>query len=263
MTKSIQTRDFLCILVVAEVGPYLINPLVAHAIGATIYFASLFVYDYLGVDLYQDGIVFKWLFGDGKKGPSGTTYIRDWITSAVMIAPIYFFMVRSQRLCWNDLGYRSFDKRWLAIAGIFFIADWVLSDVLIDAFRQGDAAWAYIEKKWIPEDLDLYSVSGNIILYGLITGVIEETYFRGVIHRWLRQHTSFLVGITLSAAFFAVVHSYYAAPGGTLGWIWTAEIMLFGVITAYLYEKSGSLWPSILYHTAYNTLLTLSWFSST
>ena len=43
-------------------------------------------------------------------------------------------------------------------------------------------------------------------------------------------------------------------PGGLVGISATLQVMLGGIGLAFLYEKSGSLWPSIYFHSVNNVI---------
>ena len=85
----------------------------------------------------------------------------------------------------------------------------------------------------------------------IVAAVVEEIFFRGLLQgalvamlgpRW--RWTAVLV----VAAGFAAIHlggvTWHALPG----------LMTLGVIMGWLYERSGSLWPAIALHAAFNAL---------
>jgi len=76
----------------------------------------------------------------------------------------------------------------------------------------------------------------------------EEIVFRGVLFRTLRARMPLALAIVLSAAAFALLHPYRAA---------IYQVGLVGVLSAWVYHRTGSLWPSIVAHAAWNTMLTL------
>ena len=77
------------------------------------------------------------------------------------------------------------------------------------------------------------------------TAVIEEVAFRGALYGWLRRNLGPMIGILISALIFGFFHLRFINPGGTIGLVATAQVVMGGVNLADLYEKSGSLWPSI------------------
>ena len=78
----------------------------------------------------------------------------------------------------------------------------------------------------------------------LITPLGEELLFRGVIANALNRYGA-LAGVGLSAVIFGVAH-------GTGVIMWVAIMM--GIFSGALFRKTGSVWPSVLLHMAYNGL---------
>jgi membrane protease YdiL (CAAX protease family) len=77
----------------------------------------------------------------------------------------------------------------------------------------------------------------------------EEVAFRGVLYPALRSRFGVAPAAALSAAVFAVAHGY-----GVLGF---AAVFWSGILWALAYERTGSLWPSIIAHAAGNLAATV------
>ncbi|MDO5111509.1 MAG: CPBP family intramembrane metalloprotease [Clostridia bacterium] len=73
--------------------------------------------------------------------------------------------------------------------------------------------------------------------------VMEEVIFRGLVYTRLRQAMPQWIAMLLSALLFGLMH------GDPL---WIAYAFLLGCVMAFIYEKSGSLWGSILFHGVFN-----------
>lgn len=107
----------------------------------------------------------------------------------------------------------------------------------------------------------------RILLVLVVTSLgplVEELLFRGVLLSaliqlaWIRR---WRVGwaVTLSSLTFALVH----LPG--LHWQWYAlpQLMLLALALTWLRLRSGSIWPGVLAHGAYNLLAVAAWFAAT
>lgn len=167
---------------------------------------------------------------------------------------LHAVLVRRQRQSWRDLGFRAFDAKWLAVTlalgGILIIfGEWITG-----VLGLSEQAETYNRGLFFPENASALTASVELLLTGPATAVIEEVCFRGLLHRWIRQNLGRILGVSLSAAIFSLIHFSFIDPGGLLGWYWTAEIFLIGAALALLYEWSGSLWPPILLHAANNVL---------
>jgi uncharacterized protein len=76
--------------------------------------------------------------------------------------------------------------------------------------------------------------------------------FRGIILRSFLQQYGRRRAFLYSAALFGLAHlNIYQFTIAFLG----------GIFLAWLYERTRSLWPCILVHGAYNSLITWAWYS--
>ncbi len=95
------------------------------------------------------------------------------------------------------------------------------------------------------------------VLTTLIAPVVEEIVFRGVIYGALRKSMGFFGAAAASALLFSLAHANVAQ---------TLPVLGMGVVLAMLYEWTGSLIASILFHVLNNTVafvLTMSILSVT
>ena len=85
-----------------------------------------------------------------------------------------------------------------------------------------------------------------IVLTGFATAVgapvVEEIFFRGFLYRSLRNRLSIAPASLIAGAMFALVHTQYSL-------LERPEQLIFGVIAALLYERTGSLLPGIAMHS--------------
>lgn len=84
---------------------------------------------------------------------------------------------------------------------------------------------------------------------------IEEVLFRGLVFGCLKEKSRFL-GYAVSCVLFALLHVWSLARGG---WslnelLLLAQYLVPGVAFAWAYDRSGTLWPSILLHMSVNAL---------
>lgn len=83
----------------------------------------------------------------------------------------------------------------------------------------------------------------GVIVYGLISPLAEEVVFRGVIFNRMRRFYGSAVGIVMSGMLFGTFH------GNPVQGLYGACL---GMLMAYLYERSGRLWTSFLFHAVAN-----------
>jgi membrane protease YdiL (CAAX protease family) len=112
-----------------------------------------------------------------------------------------------------------------------------------------------------PADLGLAEASPMrfafiLLMGGYLVPLAEEVLFRGVIFRWLFEKLGFGLAALLSGAFFGALH---AGNGTDHVWI-TAG---YGVVFAWLYWRSGSLWAPVFAHRVTNSIaITLAWLTA-
>lgn len=76
-----------------------------------------------------------------------------------------------------------------------------------------------------------------------IVPIVEEALFRGFIFGALRRSMGPLPGAALSSLAFAALHLSLTA---------FAPLFVLGLLLAYLYERTGSLYPSVAFHAVFN-----------
>ena len=92
---------------------------------------------------------------------------------------------------------------------------------------------------------------GTVLGAVLLAPVVEELFFRGFIYGTLRTSLARWESIAFTSTMFVAAHwllSHY--PGWAL-----VPIGLFSVASCLVYERTGSIWPCIALHAAYNASL--------
>jgi uncharacterized protein len=118
------------------------------------------------------------------------------------------------------------------------------------------AEWGQVSSHWTEWfDADLVWGEGLGVVVTLLEFVVlaplfEELAFRGLLFGTLRRKFTWSTSAALSAAVFAMAHGY-----GLLGFV---SVFWSGLLWAWIYEKTGSLLPSILAHAVNNLLVCLS-----
>lgn len=88
-----------------------------------------------------------------------------------------------------------------------------------------------------------------LLLGGVIAPMKEEIVFRGIFYPPFRESSGPAKGILLTAGFFALLH---------FDLVRFLPLLLGGIVLTWLYEKTSSLWPSIIAHGTWNTLMALA-----
>ncbi|MCC6748299.1 MAG: CPBP family intramembrane metalloprotease [Deltaproteobacteria bacterium] len=89
------------------------------------------------------------------------------------------------------------------------------------------------------------ATAAMVLHVALLAPVAEEATFRGLLYRHLRQGLPAFTAALLAALLFSLMH-------GTLGQaVWT---FLLGLVVAFGYEQTRSLWAPILIHALFNAV---------
>jgi uncharacterized protein len=106
--------------------------------------------------------------------------------------------------------------------------------------------WFDAQMAWGSPSAVAMSLLGSVVF----APVFEELIFRGLLYGTLRTRLAWPVAATGSALVFAVAHGYGAA-----GFV---SVLLSGVLWAWVYERTGSLLPSMAAHVANNLAVALT-----
>jgi hypothetical protein len=162
--------------------------------------------------------------------------------------------LRHRRLCFaGTFGLAPPRRDWITLAGVALVLIGValVSDTAIDEV----GGWIGLRSHWadgFSEDilwdprwmfaLDAFNVT-------VWAPIVEELTFRGLLFATLRTRLDFWPSAFLSAAVFALPHGYAAA--GSL------SVLVSGLLWAWAYERTRSLIPGLLAHSANNAMSTL------
>lgn len=146
---------------------------------------------------------------------------------------------------WRAMGFvpfKAFDVLWVGAALIIQIAATVIFTAL----------FFMPEQDTLVEDVNFtettFAAIVAVFLIVIAAPITEETLFRGLFFGALRTRAPFWLAAGASGLLFGAVHL-------TTGDVAVAGLLtLFGVILAWLYERTGSLGPPIILHMVNNTI---------
>ena len=90
-------------------------------------------------------------------------------------------------------------------------------------------------------------IAGFLIV--IVAPIAEETFFRGFLFGGLRSAMRFIWAALISAAIFGAFH--YTGPGSLAV---LPQLGALGLTQAWLYERSGSIYPTIAVHMLNNAI---------
>ncbi len=172
------------------------------------------------------------------------------LLEAFFLGAVYFYAGVKRAATIQQLGFLPPKGRkpyllalgaW--IAGIVALAVWSLLTEMIG-----------IDLLKIPEPAnELVDYSGvqlafSIIVIGLFGPFCEEIFFRGFALPVFARRYGLWGGILISAALFSAFHFSIGA---------LVPIFIFGIVLAWLYVRTGSIYPSMVAHAVQNIVATL------
>lgn len=164
------------------------------------------------------------------------------------VGSVYALGVLRRKVTWAELGVRRAPWLWLAAAvaiALFFIplrAGIGLGvQLLLHLPMDNLEARADI----LASELSWAGFLSTLLMAGGVIPFAEELFFRGVLYGWLRRRYGVWIGMAVSALVFAIAHADLAIGVSNL---------ILGLVLAWVYERSQSLWVPVTVHAANNSL---------
>lgn len=203
------------------------------------------------------------VFGDALTGPPddrtmatvAVVLLLLAIQTGILLLTIYVIIVRWRGLGWNEFGLVAPGRGWYVRAVVIALLTFPLVAAINLALQSlHDEPLRNPQLELLaPTGFSWWGLAGTLLVAGVVAPFVEELVFRGLLYRWLRERIGFWGAIIISAFAFSVLH-------GIPGLI--PAIAALGVVLALIYEKSGSLWPAIVAHGTYNTVVTIGLYAA-
>jgi len=184
------------------------------------------------------------------KGSSGGVQLAQ--SMLVVIAEMAYLLpvvviLAVKRIPWKHLGFGKFSWNTMGIGcgmlvvgyGIILIHNLIITALGIDT--QGQQIFDVINAIDSPVWFFLAAV--------VAAPLVEEIFFRGFLFQGFRKRYGWLPALLLSSSIFAAAH---------LDPVSFIPTFILGVVLAYLYHRSNSVWPGIIFHFLINASSTLA-----
>ncbi len=168
--------------------------------------------------------------------------------SLVLLATLRALILRRYGISWADLGLVSSSRFWHRRA-VFLALGLVPVVALINAALPRLLDIPFENPQIValaPAGFSWPGLIGMTIMGGFVAPLAEEIAFRGLFFGWLRQRMGFPTAAIVSASFFASLHGVM---------LLIPALTVMGVVLAWIYERGGSLWPAVVCHGVFNTLM--------
>jgi len=160
----------------------------------------------------------------------------------LLFLPVWWLGIRKYGVSWRSLGLRKFDLNFLALGCGLMVISWgmnVIYALFLSLFSltiQPDFSLLFT---------DTSSALGVMIGGAVVAPIVEEVIFRGFIFAGLRERFGWQISALISSLLFAAIHFQLTA---------FLPITILGLIFAFLYQRSGSIWPAIIMHVSSNAI---------
>ena len=172
-----------------------------------------------------------------------------------ILALAYFYLLRPHQMSVvQAFGLKCSSKsgiRFLSVVLVLWAAglvgDWIIS--MVAGAGQRSIHWT----EWFDQNLvwgTPVDVALTVLMYAVLAPLFEEAIFRGVVYGSLRRKFRWEVSALFSAGVFSVVHGY-----GLVGFL---TVFWSGLLWAWAYEKTGSLWPGVVAHGINNLMVSIT-----
>lgn len=167
------------------------------------------------------------------------------LEAVVLIGCVALLGLRRKGLSWQAVGLRPAPFKWVWVAVAAGILCIFLTGMVALGVQMllGQAPTNPQLPFLLPQGLTPLSELAMFLLAGLAIPFAEELFFRGVLYTWLRQHFGFWVSALASALIFGAAHGDIAIAAG---------VAVMGLLQAWVFERSRSLWTTFLMHAINN-----------
>ncbi|HET9961387.1 MAG TPA: CPBP family intramembrane glutamic endopeptidase, partial [Nitrospiraceae bacterium] len=177
------------------------------------------------------------------------------LSNLPLLALAYYHLLRPQGQSFsNGFGLRIEPHHLgrlvlavLAVVSAGLMGEWIMGRIAEPLKLSSHwTEWFDADLVWGPPSV----LAISLLEYVIFAPLFEELAFRGLLFGVLRRRFRFVPAALVSAAIFAVAHGY-----GVIGFF---SVLWSGILWAWAYERTGSLWPGVIGHAANNLLVCLS-----
>jgi membrane protease YdiL (CAAX protease family) len=175
----------------------------------------------------------------------------------LLMCPLFsgfsFYLARRQDQGVREMGLKNFSRRrdlgWGLVGGFLALignSGLLLMVRFIIYLLTGE--WIVETQTPVVESPSKWLMVATILSVTVLAPIFEELFFRGMLYPALRNYLGRTSGLLMNAFIFALLHFQ---PAGM------PSLFIVGLILAYLYEETGSLYSSMIAHSINNIVVLL------
>jgi len=198
-------------------------------------------------------VIVPLVLGADFHGRAGTVFLAavTGLAEAALLLAAWMFSVHKYKVGWLALGFRRFRGlpdlvTALGVVGLFFLVNWVYAIIIL-----------LLGLKFLLPEQSVPTFGGGLLgllltlaVAAIVAPLAEEAFFRGFVFGGLRGRVRLAWAAAFSAGLFAISHLQISV---------VIPIFVLGLLLAWLYYQTSSLWSCIFAHALYNgTALVIS-----
>ena len=190
------------------------------------------------------------MLGTSESAPIAAIAVAMLAQSAVMFGVLYVLALRIWGVTWWQIGVRPAEAVWYFRAVLLALVA-LLSVALVSVSME-----SLLGQPLENPQVEMLAPGGSslpaaIMMLALVAGLapmVEELLFRGLLYRWIGERFGMWPALIVSSLVFSCLHGIA---------ILIPPLFVVGCLLAWLYEKSGSIWPCMVMHGVFNGLMLL------
>jgi uncharacterized protein len=167
----------------------------------------------------------------------------------ILLACVYLIALRPRKLSWSEVGVKPFNVKDWKIIIIYSVILFVGAVIIVVLTSFIGNSWENSKTEAMQQNATFFTILIAFISAAIISPLYEEIFYRGFLYRWLRTRIGFTGALLLSSLIFTIIHipTYNVMP-----------VNFFrGILFALAYERTNSIWPSVLIHGLTNGIMVL------
>jgi uncharacterized protein len=171
------------------------------------------------------------------------------IMAITLMIGVYFIALRPKRLSWREVGVKAFNRKDWKLIGLYSVILLAGAVIIVVLTSFIGNSWENSKTEAMQQNVTFLTVLIAFISAAIISPIYEEIFYRGFLYRWLRTRMGLTGALLVSSFIFTIIHipTYNAMPVNFFS----------GFLFALAYERTGSIWPSVLIHGLTNGVMVL------
>ncbi|MGE6415583.1 CPBP family intramembrane glutamic endopeptidase [Planococcus kocurii] len=166
------------------------------------------------------------------------------IMAVIFMTALYLIVLKPKGQSWKAVGLKPFPLREWKLIAVWTITLIVVSILLVIAMSFMGVGTENSKTESLQSQMTLLNFAIGFVSAAIISPIYEEIFYRGFLYRFFSIRYGVLSGMMISSIIFTVVHipTFNTLPVNFVS----------GLIFSWVYQKTGSIIPSILIHGIFN-----------